>query len=91
MRLERVTPELLEGLARFGASPRQEHGLVRLSVDGEAGLPEMTRWLAARGVGLYHLSTDRPSLESVFVDLMRDEAVERTSEAAVPALPEDRS
>jgi ABC-2 type transport system ATP-binding protein len=91
MRLERVTPDLIEGLARFGTSPRVECGLVRLSLDSETGLPEMTRWLAARGVGLYHLSTDRPSLESVFVELMRDEPPEPVSAAAVATLPKDGS
>jgi ABC-2 type transport system ATP-binding protein len=91
LRLDRITPDLLEGLARFGANARQENGLVRLAVESEARLPEMTRWLAAQGAGLYHLSSDRPSLESVFVDLMRDEPISAASATPAGASPKERS
>jgi hypothetical protein len=48
---------------------------VRLRVDGEEHLPEMTRWLAAQGVGLYHLAARRPSLEELFLEVIGDDPV----------------
>ena len=38
----------------------------------EDRLPEITRWLAAEGVGLYHLAARRPSLEEIFLEVIGD-------------------
>ncbi len=59
LRLDRVSPAVLEGLARFGRDVREDGALVRLRVDGEERLPEMSRWLAEQGVGLYRLAARR--------------------------------
>jgi len=72
LRLESVTPEVLEGLGLFGRDVRAEGLAVRLRVDGEDRLPEMTRWLASRGVGLYRLTAGRPSLEELFLEVVGD-------------------
>jgi len=96
MRLERVTPELLQALTRFASDVRSDGSCVRLRVDSEARLPEMTRWLASQGVGLYSLNARPFSLETVFVELMGEDvaddsrpaspAAERASCAATPGL-----
>ncbi len=70
LRLDRVSPAILEGLARFGGDARADGPLVRLRVDGEAQLPELSRWLGAQGIGLYHLAARRPSLEDVFLEVV---------------------
>jgi ABC-2 type transport system ATP-binding protein len=70
LRLDRVSPTVLEALARFGRDVREEDGRVRLRVDGEERLPEMSRWLAAQGIGLYHLAARRRSLEDVFLEVV---------------------
>jgi ABC-2 type transport system ATP-binding protein len=70
LRLDRVSPAILEGLARFGRDVRADGPLVRLRVDGEAQLPELSRWLAAQGAGLYRLAARRRSLEDVFLEVM---------------------
>jgi hypothetical protein len=44
-------------------------------VDDEARLPEISRWLAARGVGLFHLAARRPSLEETFLEVMGEARV----------------
>ena len=49
---------------------REEDGRVRLHVDGEPSLPEMSRWLAGQGIGLYHLAASRRSLEDVFLEVV---------------------
>jgi ABC-2 type transport system ATP-binding protein len=70
LRLDRVSVAVLEGLTRYGSEVREEDGKVRLLVEGEERLPEMSRWLAAQGVGLYHLAARRRSLEDVFLEVM---------------------
>jgi ABC-2 type transport system ATP-binding protein len=72
LRVDRVPPGLLEGLARFGDNVRQESQRLHLRVDGEERLPAITRWLAAQDVGLYHLAARRPSLEDVFLEVIGD-------------------
>jgi ABC-2 type transport system ATP-binding protein len=72
LRVDRCSPAILAGLARFGRDPHEQAGCVSLRVDGEEGLPEMTRWLAAQGVGLYHLAARRRSLEELFLEVIGD-------------------
>jgi ABC-2 type transport system ATP-binding protein len=72
MRLERVSPEILEGLARFGRGVTAEAARVRLRVMDDAVLPELTRWLASQGVGLFHLGARRRSLEELFLEVIGD-------------------
>ena len=70
LRLDRVPKEVLEGLSRFGRDVREEDGRVLLRVEGEERLPEMSRWLAAQGIGLYRLAARRRSLEDVFLEVV---------------------
>jgi ABC-2 type transport system ATP-binding protein len=70
LRLDRPPAAVLEGLARFGRDARADGAVVRLRVDGEERLPEMSRWLAEQGVGLYHLAARRRSLEDVFLEVV---------------------
>jgi ABC-2 type transport system ATP-binding protein len=72
LRLDRATPEILTGLARFGHGVRAQGAAVRFSVGSEDRLPEMTLWLAAQGVGLYHLAARRRSLEELFLEVIGD-------------------
>jgi ABC-2 type transport system ATP-binding protein len=65
-----ATPEILAGLARLGEGLRVEGERVTLRVASEDELPRISLWLAERGVGLRRLSADRPSLESLFLELM---------------------
>ena len=75
MRLSSASPELVAGLARFGREARADGASVTMRVADEAQLPEMTRWLASHGVGLYHLAARRRSLEDLFLEVMGDGAV----------------
>jgi ABC-2 type transport system ATP-binding protein len=72
LRLERSSPEILKGLERFGRAVRVEEELVRVQIASEDRLPEMTRWLAAQGVGLYRLAARRRSLEELFLEVIGD-------------------
>jgi ABC-2 type transport system ATP-binding protein len=70
MRLDRPAGPDVEGLSRFGSEPRAEGTRLWLKVDGEERLPEISRWLAGEGVGLYHLAARRPSLEETFLEVI---------------------
>jgi ABC-2 type transport system ATP-binding protein len=72
LRLDGCSAAVLLGLARFGRDVREDGGVVRFRVESEARLPEMSRWLAAQGVGLYHLAARRPSLEELFLEVIGD-------------------
>jgi ABC-2 type transport system ATP-binding protein len=72
MRLERSSPALLAGVSRFGRDVTAEGTRVRLRVADDAVLPELTRWLAGEGVGLYHLAARRRSLEELFLEVIGD-------------------
>ncbi len=65
-----VPPSLLDGLAAFGRDVRAEGACVSLRVDDESRLPEMSRWLVAKGVGIYSLGARRASLEEVFLEVV---------------------
>jgi len=70
LRLARAPAEVIAGLARFGSSLAQEGERVRLRVSDERVLPELSLWLAAQGVGLYHLAARRRSLEEIFLEVV---------------------
>jgi ABC-2 type transport system ATP-binding protein len=70
LRLDRTTPAILAGLSRFGQGVHEDDGLVRLRVDAEARLPEISRFVAGEGAGLYRLAARRRSLEAVFLEVM---------------------
>jgi len=75
LRLGEVTPAVLEGLAAFGrdvaAGPAE--GVVRLTVEGEAVVPGIARWVVSRGAALHGLRAGRRSLEAMFLEVMGEE------------------
>jgi len=75
MRFDRPASGLTDGLSRFGHDVRADGDRASLRVTGEDRLPEITRWLAGEGVGLYHLAARRPSLEEIFLEVIGDARV----------------
>ena len=73
IRLGGASPATLEGLARFGRDLIPQEGGVRMTVEGEEILPEISRWLVERGERLYELRAHRPSLEALFLQVMGDD------------------
>ncbi len=70
LRVDRAPSSLLAGLAAFGRDVREDGSCLRLRVEDEASLPPLSRWLAAQGVGLYHLAAHRRSLEEIFLEVI---------------------
>ena len=68
------SPNLLVDLARFGRNVRQLNGTIHLQTDNETRIPELNRWLVAQGVDVYKIGVDRPSLETLFLEVMGEDA-----------------
>jgi len=73
LRIDRVDPAILTGLARFGSGVAHVDGTVRLHVDGDESLPALAGWLVASGVRLYSLQSRRHTLEERFLEIMGDD------------------
>lgn len=71
--LERVDEATLQGLAAFGRDIRCDGSIVRLRAATDDVMPEIARWLVARGVGIRGLASRRKSLEEWFVEVMGSE------------------
>jgi ABC-2 type transport system ATP-binding protein len=69
LRLGEANSETIAGLARFG-SVESANGVVRVRASSEAELPEIARWIVARGVPLYEMRAARKSLEQWFLEVM---------------------
>jgi ABC-2 type transport system ATP-binding protein len=73
LRVDGVSPAMLDGLRRFGHDAAQVNGVVRLHVGSEDAIPELAQWIIANGIRLYGLQSRRRSLEERFLDIMGDD------------------
>lgn len=74
LKVDQVTPQLMAGLAQFGRDVQQENGHLRLLVNSEDDLPRVARWLVQQDAQLYRLGATRKSLETVFLEVMGQDA-----------------
>jgi ABC-2 type transport system ATP-binding protein len=72
LRIDPADAGTLEGLRAFGSATLEE-GLVRIELGDERTVPEIARWLVARGTALYELRARRKSLEEWFIEVMGDD------------------
>jgi ABC-2 type transport system ATP-binding protein len=73
LKLDRTDAATLDGLLAFGGAATVHDGVVRLALAEETAVPEVVRWLVARGVALYELRSRRKSLEEWFIEVMGDQ------------------
>jgi len=73
LRVGEADPETLAGLDQFGRRLEPGAGRLRLAVDDEEQLPRIASYLVERRVKLYDMHAARPSLESVFLEVMGDD------------------
>ena len=69
-----VNTPLLNGLAQFGRNLQQQNGHVRMTVNSEQDLPQIARWLVQQDAQLFQLGATRKSLETVFLEVMGEDA-----------------
>lgn len=74
LKLDNPSPRLLVDLAQFGRNVRQLNGSIHLQTDDETRVPELNRWLVAQGVDVYKIGAARPSLETLFLEVMGEDA-----------------
>jgi len=71
-----LTPDVLAGLERWATAIRADLQQVTFVLPGgEAALPEIARYLTARGVDVYALIPQRLSLEEIFIRTVGTEGV----------------
>jgi ABC-2 type transport system ATP-binding protein len=70
IRAVNVTPEIMNGLSRWTPSLRSEGERLTLSLSSSALLPEVVRYLVAKGADVYEVTPQRVSLEERFLQIV---------------------
>ena len=63
-----LTEEVTSGLAKWGKNIQANGETVNLTISAESALPEITRYLVAKGVEVYAITPQRVSLEDIFIE-----------------------
>lgn len=74
LKLGGASPQLLQALSQFGRNVRQLNGSIHLQTDTENRIPELNRWLVAQGIDVFKLAAAKPSLETLFLQVMGEDA-----------------
>ncbi len=72
IRAHNLTPEIEAGLSRWGRNIRQDDGRISMTLDGEADLPLINRYLVEQGVDIYAFSPQQVSLEDLFLQVVEE-------------------
>jgi ABC-2 type transport system ATP-binding protein len=70
IRVRGMTPDTLVGLGQWAQEVRLDGDQVTLSVDDEAALPDITRYLVAQNIDVYGIAAQRLSLEDLFIQIV---------------------
>ncbi len=62
-----LAPEACSGLSQWGKDIQLEAEAIRMTLFSEALMPEVTRYLVARGADVYAINPQRASLEEIFI------------------------
>jgi ABC-2 type transport system ATP-binding protein len=75
LRVDRVTPELIDSLAQLGREVQAEPGgeRISLSVDGDDALPAIARLIVEQDRALYAMTPQHISLEDLFLQIVGTE------------------
>jgi ABC-2 type transport system ATP-binding protein len=70
IRAVNVTAEVLNGLSQWSSSARTEGDRLTLTLSSNTLLPEIVRYLVAKGVDVYEVAPQRLSLEERFLEIV---------------------
>jgi ABC-2 type transport system ATP-binding protein len=70
IRAVNVTMEVLNGLSQWSSSARTEGDRLTLTLSSNTLLPEIVRYLVAKGVDVYEVAPQRLSLEERFLEIV---------------------
>ncbi len=80
LQVSNSSADLLRELSKFGKNVQQLDGAlhqiktIRLETASEATIPELNRWLVAQGVDVHKIGATKPSLETLFLEVMGEDA-----------------
>ncbi|HTP00612.1 MAG TPA: ABC transporter ATP-binding protein [Anaerolineales bacterium] len=63
-----LTPDVVAGLSQWGSDVRLDGETVSLTLNSEAAVPEITRYLVGCGVEVHAINPQRASLEEIFIE-----------------------
>lgn len=67
IRVRHLTPEILQGLARWSSNIRLDGDHLSLTLAGEVDLPAINRYLVESGADIYSMQPEKISLEDLFI------------------------
>jgi ABC-2 type transport system ATP-binding protein len=70
IRARGLTPEIIQGLARWGQNVRADDEHLSLTLASEADLPAINRYLVEQGAKVYALRPQHVSLEDLFIQIV---------------------
>ncbi|MGE5464788.1 MAG: ATP-binding cassette domain-containing protein [Syntrophothermus sp.] len=68
-----LTPEVLSAMERWGRDIQSVDGQVTLTVEDEAHIPHINRYLVESGVNVYAITPVRKSLEEIFIETVGED------------------
>ncbi|HEX5809816.1 MAG TPA: ABC transporter ATP-binding protein [Anaerolineales bacterium] len=68
-----LSPEMITGTERWGRDIHAEDGQLTLTVQDEAQIPEINRYLVAQGANVYAITPARKSLEEIFIETVGED------------------
>lgn len=68
-----LSPEMITGMERWGRDIHAEDGQFTLTVQDEAQIPEINRYLVAQGANVYAITPARKSLEEIFIETVGED------------------
>jgi ABC-2 type transport system ATP-binding protein len=68
-----LSPELISRMERWGRDIHAEDGQFTLTVQDEAQIPEINRYLVAQGANVYAITPARKSLEEIFIETVGED------------------
>lgn len=74
LQIKNAPPQLPGELSQFGNNVQSLNGAIHLQIESEAKIPELNRWLVAQGADVYKIAMTKPSLESLFLQVMGEDA-----------------
>jgi ABC-2 type transport system ATP-binding protein len=74
LHVKNTPPQFMQALAQFGKNVQALNGVIHLQVESDAKIPPLNRWLVAQGVDVYKIGASKPSLETLFLQVMGEDA-----------------
>ena len=70
IKVSSISPNVINQLHQWGKHIRQEDRKIFMTIESEADLPDINRYLVAQGVDVYALSPQKVSLEDLFLQVV---------------------